>query len=84
MAVATGTLRVAEIDVASCNWGQLVSSMRARRILAISGLGSLMVMTEVEKSPRSVMERMFYAKLGPTPSFPSSPAAQTEHGKPTK
>jgi hypothetical protein len=43
-----------------------------------------MVMTEGEKSSRSVMERMFYAKLGPTPSFPSSPAAPTEQGKPTK
>jgi hypothetical protein len=43
-----------------------------------------MVITEVEKSSRSVMERMFYAKLGPTPSFPSSPAAPIEQGKPTK
>jgi hypothetical protein len=43
-----------------------------------------MAMTEAEKLSRSVMERTFYAKLGPTPGFPSSPAAQTEQGKPTK
>jgi len=44
----------------------------------------LMAMTEAEKLSRSVMERTFYAKLGPTPGFPSSPTAQTEQGKPTK
>jgi hypothetical protein len=32
-----------------------------------------MAMTEVDKSSRS-MERTFYAKLGPVPSLPSSPA----------
>jgi hypothetical protein len=46
--------------------------------------GGLMAMTEAEKLSRSVMERTFYAKLGPTPGFPSGPAAQTEQGKPTK
>ncbi len=46
--------------------------------------GGLMAMTEAEKLSRSVMERTFYAKLGPTPGFPSSPTAQTEQGKPTK
>jgi hypothetical protein len=43
-----------------------------------------MAITEVEKSSRSMMERAFYAKLGPTPGFPPSPTAQTEPDKPTK
>jgi hypothetical protein len=30
-----------------------------------------MAMTQVEKSSRSMMERTFYTKLGPTPAFPS-------------
>jgi hypothetical protein len=33
-----------------------------------------MAMTEVEKPSRSILERTFYAKLGPTPAFPPSPA----------
>jgi hypothetical protein len=33
-----------------------------------------MTMTEVEKSSRSILERTFYTKLGPTPAFPPSPA----------
>jgi hypothetical protein len=33
-----------------------------------------MAMTEVEKSSRSILERTFYTKLGPTPAFPPSPA----------
>jgi hypothetical protein len=31
-----------------------------------------MAMTEVEKSSRSIMERTFYTKLGPTPGLPPS------------
>ena len=46
-----------------------------------------MAMTQVEKSSRSMMERTFYTKLGPTPAFPSpaetgqvKPARDNEHG----
>jgi hypothetical protein len=35
-----------------------------------------MTMTEVEKSSRSILERTFYTKLGPTPAFPPKLAAQ--------
>ena len=30
-----------------------------------------MAMTQAEKSSRSILERTFYTKLGPTPAFPS-------------
>jgi hypothetical protein len=49
-----------------------------RRILATAGLGGPMTMTEVEKSSRSILERTFYTKLGPTPAFPPS---RTETGQ---
>jgi hypothetical protein len=85
MAVAAGTLRVAEIHTPSGNWGTIGFPPGVPDVfLQLLGWGSLMVITEVEKSSRAVMEQMFYAKLGPTPSFPSSPTAQTEQGKPTK
>ena len=42
-----------------------------------------MAMTEVEKSSRSIMERTFYTKLGPTPAFPPSPA-ETGQFKPAR
>jgi len=42
-----------------------------------------MAMTEVEKSSRSIMERTFYTKLGPTPGLPPSPA-ETGQGKPAQ
>lgn len=72
--MAVGSLCVAKIDAASCNGGQLFPARGTRRILATAGLGGPMTMTEVEKSSRSILERTFYAKLGPTPAFPPSPA----------
>jgi hypothetical protein len=39
-------------------------------------------MTQVEKSTRSMMERTFYTKLGPTPAFPSP--AETGQAKPAR
>jgi hypothetical protein len=51
--------------------------------LQLLGLGGLMAMTEVEKSSRSIMERTFYTKLGPTPAFPPSPA-ETGQVKPAQ
>jgi hypothetical protein len=42
-----------------------------------------MAMTEVEKPSRSIMERTFYTKLGPTPAFPPS-RAETGQVKPVQ
>jgi hypothetical protein len=42
-----------------------------------------MAMTEAERSSRSMMERTFYTKLGPTPAFPPSPT-ETEQVKPAQ
>jgi hypothetical protein len=37
-----------------------------------------MAMTEVEKSSRSILERTFYTKLGPTPAFPPRETGQVK------
>jgi hypothetical protein len=73
------------IDAAGFNWGRLVFlSASATYSCDQPGWENLMAIAEVEKSSRSTMERTFYAKLGPTPGFPSSPAGQTGQGEPTK
>jgi hypothetical protein len=41
-----------------------------------------MAMTQIEKSSRSILERTFYTKLGPTPAFPSP--AETGQVKPAR
>ena len=71
------------IDAIGCN-PRRIGFPRARLdvLLRLAGLGGPMPMTQVEKSSRSIMERTFYTKLGPTPAFPSP--AETGQVKPAR
>ena len=81
--MAVGSLCVAEIDAASCNWDNWFSCARESTYSCDCWAGGLMAMAEVEKSSRSIMERTFYTKLGPMPAFPPSPA-ETGQVKPAQ
>jgi hypothetical protein len=79
-AVALGVLCVTESTLLAATGGQLVFRARDSTYFSAAGLGGLMAMTQVEKS---IMERTFYIKLGPTPAFPPRPA-ETGQVKPAR